>query len=177
MNSSEYNKNSKMAKEYYCSICNYKNERRINIKNHIIKKKACGDNPVMLVRNIDITCKHCNNSYSGKKSLNTHLKVCKVLRSNENDQLKQKVKELEEKLEKANAKPTSVTNNIININLNGYQDTDFSKLTDRHFGKALNRTLMSIPQLIEYTHFNSKAPENHNIYISNIQNKFDHKYF
>lgn len=64
-------------------------------------------------------------------------------------------------------------NNItINVQVNGYRDTDFSKIKNSEFSKALNRTLLSIPQLIEYTHFNPKLPENHNIYISNQKGKY-----
>ena len=58
------------------------------------------------------------------------------------------------------------------LQVNSYRDTDFSKLTDRHFSAALSKTLMSVPKLIEYTHFNPKLPENHNIYISNQKGKY-----
>jgi len=88
------------------------------------------------------------------------------------NQLKQKIKELEEKL---SSKPTTINNNNtinINVQVNDYKDTDFSKLKYEHFNRALNRTLMSIPQLIEYSHFNPKLPENHNVYISNQKGKY-----
>jgi hypothetical protein len=32
--------------------------------------------------------------------------------------------------------------------------------------------IYSVPQMIENVHFDPKVPENHNIYISNIKNKY-----
>ena len=37
---------------------------------------------------------------------------------------------------------------------------------------CLNRSNFCIPHLIKKIHFNSKKPENHNVYISNIKNKY-----
>ena len=36
----------------------------------------------------------------------------------------------------------------------------------------VNRSNMCIPNLIKKIHFDPKRPENHNIYISNIKNKY-----
>ena len=44
-----------------------------------------------------------------------------------------------------------------------------SNLVDDVYKKILNRGFKSVPTLVEYVHFNKNKPENHNVYISNIQ--------
>lgn len=121
---------------------------------------------------------NCNKQYNSKYSLKRHYKICKIKKENIEKELIKKdteIKILKARLDEA-SKPTTVNNTINNININvqvnGYRDTDFSKIKDREFSRALSRTLLSIPQLIEFTHFNPKRPENHNIYISNHKGKY-----
>ena len=59
-----------------------------------------------------------------------------------------------------------------NIKILAYKNTDLSHLTDQDYLQCLNRSNMVIPNLIKKIHFNPKKPENHNIYISNIKNKY-----
>ena len=59
-----------------------------------------------------------------------------------------------------------------NIKILAYKNTDLSHLTDKDYMYCLNRSNFCVPHLIKKIHFNSKKPENHNIYISNIKNKY-----
>jgi len=43
---------------------------------------------------------------------------------------------------------------------------------DKDYIHCLNRMIMSIPTLITKIHFDPKHPENHNIYIPNIQHNY-----
>ena len=63
-----------------------------------------------------------------------------------------------------------------NIKILAYKNTDLSHLTDQDYLQCLNRSNMVIPNLIKKIHFNPEKPENHNIYISNIKNKYIMKY-
>ena len=36
----------------------------------------------------------------------------------------------------------------------------------------MNRGFKSVPTLVEHVHFNKNKPENHNVYISNIQTNY-----
>merc|ERR1712098_678255 len=85
-----------------------------------------------------------------------------------NEQLKEKDKQINELIKKA-----GITQNIQNnIKILAYKNTDLSHLTDKDYMYCLNRSNMCVPHLIKKIHFNSKKPENHNVYISNIKNKY-----
>ena len=47
-----------------------------------------------------------------------------------------------------------------------------SHLVDEVYKKILNKGFKSVPTLVEYVHFNKNKPENHNVYISNIQTNY-----
>ena len=70
----------------------------------------------------------------------------------------------------------SHNNNIINFNNNiqllNYNETDYSHISDKIYHKCVKHCFHSVKSLIEEVHFNNKKPENKNIYISNIKNKY-----
>ena len=91
-------------------------------------------------------------------------------------QLEKKDKQINELIKKAGI-TQNIQNNIQNTNTNNikilaYKNTDISHLTDKDFMYCLNRSNMCVPHLIKKIHFNPKKPENHNVYISNIKNKY-----
>ena len=63
-------------------------------------------------------------------------------------------------------------NNTVTVNILPYEHTDVSHLTDRDFQRAFNRASMCVPQILEKIHFDPEKPENHNVYISNMNNKY-----
>ena len=68
-------------------------------------------------------------------------------------------------------------NNIIyntnNITLMAYnKKPDLSHLTDNDYLRIMDKGFKSVPKLIEAIHFHPKKPENQNIYIPNIKNKY-----
>ncbi len=99
-----------------------------------------------------------------------------------NEQLKEQKKQIKKKLNKRDEqidkliKKTGInigTQNIQNnIKILAYKNTDLSHLTDQDYMYCLNRSNMCIPHLLKRIHFNPKKPENHNVYISNIKNKY-----
>ena len=140
-------------------------------------------------------CKFCEKSYTTNSNLNKHLKICKEKAKDEeeksnlldlvnmlNQQLKdqkeqinEQNKQITELIKKAGIQNSNITNNIQNnnnIKILAYKNTDISHLTDKDYLYCLNRSNMVIPNLIKKIHFNPKKPENHNIYISNIKNKY-----
>ena len=66
----------------------------------------------------------------------------------------------------------NTTNVMNNIKLLSYSETDRSHLTDKDILKCLKHSNFCIPHLIEKIHFDKKKPENHNVYISNLKNKY-----
>ena len=100
-----------------------------------------------------------------------------ILLKKENIILKKKVDKL--------AKITSsnlITNNIKTANINngtinniilvGYGHEDISKIDRNDVVKALQNGFNSTVKLTETLHFNPKYPEYHNVYISNMKDKY-----
>ena len=88
-------------------------------------------------------------------------------------QLEKKDKQINELIKKAGIQNSNITTNVQNnIKILAYKNTDLSHLTDKDYLFCLNRSNMCIPHLIKKIHLNPKKPENHNIYISNIKNKY-----
>ncbi len=72
-----------------------------------------------------------------------------------------------------NNNTNNITNhNTINIKVLAYKDTDVSHLTDRDYQRAFNRASMCIPQILKKVHFDPEKPENHNVVISSMNNKY-----
>jgi hypothetical protein len=66
----------------------------------------------------------------------------------------------------------NTTNNIQNINLLAYRASDVSHLTDQDYRSCLKKVNHCVRNMIEKVHFNPSKPENMNIYISNIKDKY-----
>ena len=146
-----------------------------------------------------LKCKYCEKQFSFSQSLYRHYKICKEKKKDDeekknllelvnklNEQLVLKDKQLNEELRKKNdqideqnkqinelIKKAGITQNIQqNIKILAYKNTDISHLTDQDYMYCLNRSNMCIPNLIKKIHFDPQRPENHNVYISNIKNKY-----
>jgi hypothetical protein len=91
--------------------------------------------------------------------------------------LKKKIERLEEQANnKGITNNTTNNNNIIiqntTYNILNYKDTNPNLLLDKDYQASLNRRNNCISELIKRLHFNPSTPENHNIYISNLNNKY-----
>jgi len=88
-------------------------------------------------------------------------------------ELDKRNKQIDELIKKAGINNSNNTINVQNnIKLLSYSDTDRSHLTDKDILKCLKHSNFCIPRLIEKVHFDINKPENHNIYISNLKNKY-----
>jgi hypothetical protein len=94
----------------------------------------------------------------------------------ENDELKKKVVTLE----KNSQIPSKITNNtqninngiVAHINLIGYGKEDLSKINKKEIIKAIQSGFDSTIRLTKTLHFNPKHPEYHNVYITNVKDKY-----
>jgi len=138
----------------------------------------------------ELRCEFCNKQYSRKDSLYRHQKKsCKSKIEkkdlydkietliNEITLIKEENKKLKEELivTKYESNTMINSNNTIknnNIQINNYGSENIDYITDKVFMKLLSTPLSAIPKLIELKHFNPKHPENHNIKITNIHDKF-----
>jgi len=140
------------------------------------------------------TCKYCHQPFSFRQSMNRHIKYsCK---KNKDEDLKELVRLLNQRLEQQENKIDSqckqldaqskqidklmgkleingsFNTNIQNINLLSYRETDVSHLTDQDYRSCLKKVNHCVKNMIEKVHFNPGKPENMNIYISNIKDKY-----
>ncbi len=142
----------------------------------------------------DYVCKYCDKLFKHKQSMSKHIKYsCKQNKDEDlkelvrlmNLQLQQKDEELEyqkkqnEKQQKQIDKlmdklqVNHITNNtFVQNNILSYRDTDVSHLTNKDYEKAIQKVNSCVKDMIEKIHFNPLKPENMNIYISNMKDKY-----
>jgi len=130
-------------------------------------------------------CPYCERKFSRGDSLKRHKdKFCKATGAIE---VRLARKELELRLREVETprqvnigntsnnttnNTTTTNNQTINIKVLAYKDTDVSHLTDRDYQRAFNRASMCIPQILKKVHFDPEKPENHNVVISSMNNKY-----
>ena len=118
--------------------------------------------------------------------MNRHLNTCKIKKNkisknnnkNSNDVYEKLLNEMNEiKKELNNIKKDNKTinnytsyNNITLIAFN--KNPDLSHLTDNDYLKIMDKGMYSVPSLIKAIHFHPNKPQNMNIYIPNIKNKY-----
>jgi len=161
------------------------NEMSINVN----KMSTNVNNMSTNISNNVITCQYCSREFKSRQGKWRHeQKSCKERINQEeykknmndlvdklNEQLEKRDKQIDEQNNqiKELIKKVGITQNIQNnIKILAYKNTDLSHLTDQDYIYCLNRSNMCIPQLIKRIHFDPEKPENHNIYIGNIKNKY-----
>ena len=177
-----------------CQHCNKCFYSKTDLFEHF---NSCEEYKESLAKGKKYECEYCKKKYSTNFLMNIHLEKCKdkikddeekktllnlvdmlnkqLKEQNEEHkkQLSEQNKQITELIKKAGIQNSNITNNIQNnIKILAYKNTDLSHLTDNDYIYCLNRSNMVIPNLIKKIHFNPKKPENHNIYISNIKNKY-----
>lgn len=147
---------------------------------------------------VEYICKYCGKPFKHMQSMYYHIKyTCKQNNGEEDlkelvrlmnlqidqqrcqlekkdEQLERQSKHIEKLMEKLKV-PNNITNNIIqnnNIQLLSYKDTDTSHLTDKDYIQSIKQVTFCVKDMIEKIHFNPTKPENMNIYISNMKDKY-----
>ena len=143
-------------------------------------------------------CKYCDKKYKHKPSLSKHIKYSCTKSKDEdlkelvrlmNSQLEQQRNEIHQQNSRIETQSKQIerlmskleinynnninnTINIQNITLLNYKDTDVSHLTKDDYKKCIKKVCFCVMSLIEKIHFNPNKPENMNIYISNMKDKY-----
>ena len=142
-----------------------------------------------------IFCKYCQKEYKHKSSLSKHIKYTCTKNKDEDlkelvrllnlkvetekkekkelqKQLDQKSKQIEKLMGKLEIHGSFNNNTINNITLLAYRNTDVSHLTTEDYIGFYKKVNHCVKQMIEKIHFNPEKPENMNIYISNMKDKY-----
>ena len=162
----------KSKKEYNCKYCKKKYSTNSHLYRHIkiCKEKKKDDEEKMnllnLVEMLNEQLKEQKEEF--KKELSRRDKEL----SRRDQELNRRNEQIDELIKKTGINIGTQNNIQNNIKILAYKNTDLSHLTDRDYLQCLNKSNMVIPNLIKRIHFDPKKPENHNIYISNIRNKY-----
>lgn len=140
-------------------------------------------------------CEYCGKKFTFKQAMYKHIKyVCKknkdedfkelarlfnlhIKEQAKKDDIKDKLilgmtKNIEKLMCKLEINGSHNTTNIQNIQLLPYRETDVSHLTDKDYRECLNHRNQCVKHMIEKVHFNPAKPENMNIHISNMKDKY-----
>jgi len=134
-------------------------------------------------------CKYCEQRYKHKSSLSKHIKysctknkdedlkeLVRLLNSqlqSQSQQIQTQAKQIEKLMGKLEINGSFNTTNIQNnIQLLSYKNSDTSHLTQTDYEECIKKVNFCVMKLIEKIHFNPDKPENMNIYISNMKNKY-----
>ena len=177
---------------FVCKKCNYTTSFKFNYTRHLSTDQH-------LSKEVRLKCKYCEKEYKHKSSLSKHIKYSCLKNKDEdlvelvrlmNLQLESERKEREEErkevqkqiqtqsrqIEKLMGKLAiqgSFNNNTVNqITLLAYRETDTSHLTREDYKSCYKRVNLCVKHLIEKVHFNPSKPENMNIYISNMKDRY-----
>ena len=183
--------------EHVCQKCNKTFNHKGAYDRHLSRQKPCVNFAISAkivaeiaettkknTENAAITCSHCCKIYKRKYELQRHLKNgCKKQNNAPNDELLNKIKQLEDKIilleNKSTANNTTNNNNINNgviqnnnITINQYGKEDMSHLNLQDFKRLFSKCNSCVPFFVELLHFNKDKPENNNIYISNMKSPY-----
>jgi hypothetical protein len=104
--------------------------------------------------------------------METREKVYQSLIQNQTKQIENQSRQIEKLMGKLEIHGSFNTTNIQNIQLLNYKDTDVSHLTDEDYRRCIKKVCFCVMNLIEKVHYNPDKPENMNIYISNMKDKY-----
>jgi hypothetical protein len=176
--------------KFCCIDCNYSTNRKDNYVKHCKTIKHM--NEIIKIKKEDnkednLCCNICNKVYKYNTAFIKHKKICnntteqddkdtelKELVNALNEQIKNQQIQIQKLLDKTeiNGSFNTINNIQNNIQLLSYNKSDLSHLTDKDYKNCIKHVNLCVLKLIEKIHFNPSKPENMNIYISNINNKY-----
>ena len=136
-------------------------------------------------------CIQCGKQFKSRQGKYKHMKYyCKIKKEEEDKdiiikELRERNEELKTMIEKLINSKSNVNNGTINnntakrdinttnnIQINNYGSENIEYITDKVFKKLLTKPMSAITRLIELKHFHPLHPENHNVKITNIHDKY-----
>ena len=125
-------------------------------------------------------CKYCNKILSTYKNCWRHeTKYCKEKKkTSDNKMLLIKIEQMKNEISKMKSQITiNNSNNSNNNNNNNIQILNFGKedidyISEKKIKKLLLSPATAIPNLLKQIHFHPKHPENHNVKLTNLHDKY-----
>lgn len=164
---------------YVCKYCEQSFKFRQSMYRHI--KYSCTKNKdedlKELVRLLNLQLQENRNEIQKQKNELTEHRNRLTEHKNEIKEQQNKIQVQDKKIEKLKGKleihgSFNTTNIQNNFTLLGYRETDVSHLTDDDYRFCIKKVNHCVKSLIDKVHFNPMKPENRNIYISNMKDKY-----
>jgi hypothetical protein len=174
--------------EHICNVCNKVYSSYNSLWNHNKRfhtyQNIQNYNDILNSSTNNLICKYCNKIFKYKQGKWKHEQKC--YKKIENELYKQQIEKLTDDIEKLkhtiNKKNTNkiinyntVNNNNNNnnnlININNIGTEKISDLTRDEKKYIMSRGMNSIISLAEHLNFNEKLPQNHNFYVSALNDK------
>jgi hypothetical protein len=181
---------------YNCGLCNYITTNKQHYGKHLTTSKHISKSSNISKKEKEVpqfVCKYCDQTFSFKQSMFRHIKYSCTQNKDEDlkelvrllnaqleqqrnefqAQLQSQAKQIEKLMGKLEINGSFNTTNIQNnIQLLAYKDTDVSHLTENDYKACIKKVNYCVMKMIEKIHFNPTKPENMNIYISNMKDKY-----
>ena len=182
---------------HFCKLCNFTTPLMSNYTTHLETKKHIRNSEAKISRKLAedslFCCKYCERPFKHKSSLSKHIKYSCQKNTDEDlkelvrlmnlqlvaqrNQLQDQDKRLEsqaKQIEKLCGKLeiNGSFNTVNNFHLLSYRETDVSHLTDADYSSCIKKINHGVKTLVDKIHFNKLKPENMNLYISNMKDKY-----
>jgi hypothetical protein len=153
--------------EYYCKFCNKGFTTDTSMYRHIrdfckVKKEKDGEKDAIYEKLIQIEKENKQIKEQYEKIIQDNKQLTKTIHNIHKTN----------NIIKNNNINTGTVNNTNNIIIVGYGKEDLSRLDKTELLKILQTGYNSTVKLTEAVHFNPKHPEYHNVYISNMKDKY-----
>lgn len=163
-------KAEKNKKEHRCGKCKKSFARIYNLNRHIANKSCYTeqDKPILdrLLKEFAEFKKANEKLAKENKELKNEIKKI-TIQNGQNVSIVSNNKN--SNIVNANNHHNTNSNNIIVVN---YGKEDMGKIDEADILRCMRMGFQSATQMTELTHFNQKYPENHNIYISSLKDKY-----
>jgi len=160
---------------FFCKYCDksfsFKQSMYRHIKYSCTKNKDEDFKELVRLMNLKMESER-KDLQSENKELQSEKKELQSEKKELQKQLDQKSKQIEKLMGKLEIHGSFNNNTINNITLLAYRNTDVSHLTTEDYMGFYKRVNHCVKQMIEKIHFNPEKPENMNIYISNMKDKY-----
>lgn len=170
--------------------CEQKNQPDTLNPNTLVNPKSPKSQPIDIRESTAPTyvCKYCEQAFKFKQSMYRHIKYSCMKNKDEDlkelvrlmnlqlqhrdKQIETQAKQIEKLMGKLEITGSFNNNTINNYTLLAYRNTDVSHLTTDDYRSCYKKVNQCVKHLIEKVHFNPSKPENMNIYISNMKDKY-----
>ena len=155
-----------------CDVClrDYKN--RSNYDKHI-RMNRCK----VRIPN-DVKCSYCNKMFSTKYNKIRHENKCHQSHSTEIQLLKEELKSIRNEIKTSNKNNTNILNGNLTQNITNntfiykFGEETMDHITKKQLIYLFNRCFGSIPEFAKLTYFNKDVPENCNVYLPNVKDRY-----